>query len=297
MAMRVGAFELYEPLPELKEPHVFAMLSPWINVGDVGKLVLSSLEAHFNARELGRIKRPGAFYDFTRYRPMLRLVEGHREVKIPNTFVNYAKRERGNDLIFLHCLEPHMFGEMLVESILKLLERLNVRRYWLLGSMYDSVPHTRPLIVSGIASGRELEEELRELNVNPSGYQGPTTINILLSEQAPRRGIEHVTLIVHLPHYTQLEEDYSGQYALLNLICHLYGFSINLDEIKRKGEEQYRKIGRAVERNPRAREIVKALEMSYDAGMEERRRAESPPRLSPEIEKFLREIGKEFGSG
>lgn len=34
--MRIGAFELVEPLPELRDPHAFAMIRPWVDVGSVG---------------------------------------------------------------------------------------------------------------------------------------------------------------------------------------------------------------------------------------------------------------------
>ena len=294
--MRVGAFELCGPLPELRAPHLFAILSPWIDVGAVGSSTLSLLEAHFGARELGKLRRPGVFYDFTRYRPMVYAVEDRREVRIANTFINYAPGPGKNDLLFLHCLEPHMFGETYVESILKVMERLKVKRYCLLGGMYDTVPHTRPLIITGSASEPGMQAELDRLNVSRSGYQGPTTITILLVEQAPQRGIENTTLIVHLPHYAQLEEDSSGQYALLSLICQLYNFPVDLSAVQNRGQEQYRKIDLAVERDPQVREIVKAMEMSYDAGLEARKGPEEMPRLAPEVEDFLREIDKGFSS-
>jgi len=294
--MRIGAFELYEPLPELRKPHAFTMLSPWIDAGGVGSLTLRLLEAHFNARELGKLRRPGFFYDFTRYRPTISLVEGHRTTNIPNTFIRYARRDEGNDLLLLHCLEPHAMGETYVESVLKVMERLNVKRYCLLGGMYDSVPHTRPLIVTGTASESEVENELRKANVRRSRYQGPTTINILLSEQAPKRGIETLTLIVHLPHYTRLEEDFSGEYALLSLVCHLYNFPIDLGTVKRRGEEQYKEVSLAIEGNPEIEEVIKTMEKSYDEGLEKNKAPEAMPHLSPEIEKFLNEMEKRFSS-
>ena len=294
--MRVGAFELCEPLPELKDAQAFAMLSPWIDVGGVGSATLRLLEAHFKASELGKLKKPGMFYDFTRYRPMISLVEGHRVIKISNTFINYSQGGENGDFVFLHCLEPHAMGETYVESVLKVLAKLNVRRYCLLGGMYNSAPHTRPLIVSGSASGSSLNSELRKANVKASQYQGPTTINIMISEQASKQGLETMTLILHLPHYVQLEEDYSGQYALLSLVCHLYNLPINLERIKHIGEEQYRRVSAAVEADPEIRELVKAMEQSYDEGLESTRPAERMPRLSPEIERFLKEMEKRFDS-
>ena len=69
IAMRLGDFEITEPLPQLKDPHVIAVLKPWIDVGNVGTLGLSRIERHLRAIELGRLARPGRFYDFTRYPP------------------------------------------------------------------------------------------------------------------------------------------------------------------------------------------------------------------------------------
>ena len=294
--MRVGAFELYEPLPELKNTKAFTMLSPWIDVGGVGSSTLRLLEVHFKASELGKLRRPGMFYDFTRYRPMISLVEGRRVIKISNTFINYSRGGEGGDFVFLHCLEPHAMGEIYVESVLKVLERLNVKRYCLLGGMYDSVPHTKPLIVTGSASESSLEDKLRRANVRASRYQGPTTINILISEQAAKLGIETLSLIVHLPHYVQLEEDYSGQYALLSLLSQLYNLPIDLDRIKHMGAEQYQRISLAVAADSEVSELVKAMEEIYDEGQEETRPPERMTRLSPEVERFLREMEKRFDS-
>ena len=88
--MQIGAFELNEPLPELRDPHVFAMVRPWVDVGSVGTLTLNRLERFMGSKELGRLSRPGTFFDFTRYRPNMRLVDGKREVKIPNSIIRYA---------------------------------------------------------------------------------------------------------------------------------------------------------------------------------------------------------------
>ena len=90
--MRIGAFEVKEPIPELNEPYLFAILWPWIDVNNVGTLVLNELETQYGAKELASLAKPGHFFDFTRYRPDLYLEEGIRRVSIPNTTLSYAKR-------------------------------------------------------------------------------------------------------------------------------------------------------------------------------------------------------------
>ena len=65
-AMRVGAFEISEPVPELHDPHALVMIRPWVDVGSVGTLTLARLERHFAAKDLAKLARPGNFFDFTR---------------------------------------------------------------------------------------------------------------------------------------------------------------------------------------------------------------------------------------
>jgi hypothetical protein len=122
---------------------------------------------------LARFAKPGHFFDFTRYRPTLYLGEGGRRISIPNVRLRYAKRE-GNDLLFLHLLEPHSLSEVYIDSVLKMFKTLKVKEYVLLGSMYDMVPHTRPLIIHGGAMGREGQRELKKAGTFSSHYQGPT---------------------------------------------------------------------------------------------------------------------------
>ena len=290
--MRVGAFELDKTLPDLHNPHAFALLRPWIDVGSVGSLTITMLENQFKARPLGKLVKPGNFFDFTRYRPMIRLAENHQEVHIPNSFINYANGPHDNDLVFLHLLEPHMLGEYYTNSILEVLRNLGVNRYCLVGAMYDAVPHTKPLIVTGTATG-SAKSALHALGVRSSGYEGPTTIAILISLEALKHDIEIITLIVHLPQYSQLVEDYAGRQRLLEIICSLYNFPIDLRQSKHEAEEQYAQLSLAAANQPSVMEIIQRLETYYEARTS--KTEEEPPKLSPEIERFLRDIDKRFG--
>ena len=47
--MRLGNFEISEPAPELRDPHLLVVLKPWIDVGSVGTLALETLERHLGA--------------------------------------------------------------------------------------------------------------------------------------------------------------------------------------------------------------------------------------------------------
>src|SRR5438477_5985602 len=127
--MRIGAFEIKEPVPELTEPHALVMIRPWVDVGSVGSLTLRRMERHYGAQELGKLARPGTFFDFTRYRPNVRVVNGERVTTSPNSVVNWAHPESGPDLLFLHLLEPHAMAEDYIDSIVELLKYLKAGVY------------------------------------------------------------------------------------------------------------------------------------------------------------------------
>ena len=101
-----------------------------------------------------------------------------------------------------------------------------------------------------------------------------------------------MSLIVHVPQYTQLDDDYTGQLRLLEFICSLYNFPIALENITRKAKEQYRKVSQAMESEPQSKQVVQRLETLYESRVS--KLDEDIPRLSPEVERFLQEIDRDF---
>lgn len=292
--MRIGAFELNEALPALREPHAIAMLKPWIDAGDIGTLTLSWLEKQTGSRPLAQLARPGNFFDFTRYRPITYNAGGQRHLEIPNTFISYGRRGTGPDFVFLHLLEPHHFAEYYVDSIVRILSDLKIKRFCLIGSMYDFVTHTRPLLVSGRASEEKTRHILELSGVSSGNYQGPTTICSLISQKAGEWGAESVTMIVHLPQYTQLDEDYIGVLRVEEIISSLYGIPVS-EESKNRARRQREQIDEAVAENPQVQEIIEQLEERYDVMASQRQEEEEErPSLSPQVEEFLREMERRF---
>jgi hypothetical protein len=287
--MRVGAFEVTEPLPQLREPHAVAMLRPWTDAGNVGALALLELEHQFSAHRLAALARPGSFYDFTRYRPTVFLREGVRELSVPNTVVSVASPPNGPDLIVIKMLEPHMLAEAYVESVLMLLGKLGVKRYLWVGSMYDMVPHTRPLLTSGGAVGEGTEEEVRRLSIMPTNYQGPSTLTFRVVQRAPLMGIESMWCIVHLPQYVQVEEDYVGKVRLLQVLQALYDIEIDASDVER-ALEQTETMDDLMAGNPDLAQVVAHFEARYDGRI--RSAGEKPPPLPSDVLQFLDELGR-----
>ena len=290
--MRIGAFEIEEPLPELREPHVLAMLRPWVDVGSVGSVTLRRLGRHFRARDLAKLARPGTFFDFTRYRPSTRLVDGKRHTTTPNTTLRYAQTPGDHDLLFLRMFEPHANAEDYIDSILELLKFVKARAYCRVGAMYDSVPHTRPIVITGNSGAIEPRPGAKSplVQQQQSQYQGPTSIMNVLTDSLNEAGIVTMNFMAHLPHYAQLDEDYAAAARMIEVLSAYYEIPPSLARARR-GEEQYRQLNVAVEQNPQVKQILADLEAHYDStyGTAEPK-TEGESELSPEIERFLRDL-------
>jgi len=290
--MRLRAFELDEPVPELKDPYAIAMLKPWVDVGGVGSIIVSWMENQLEVKDLAKLARPGDFFDFTRHRPTSFVSAGRRRMTIPNTDVTYSKQQSGNDFIFLRLLEPHHHGEEYVESVLELMKKFGVKRFTIVGSMHDFVPHTRPLNITGEAIGEITSRHLAENGINSIEYRGPTSICFLISQKAPDIGIETMSLIAHLPQYTQMQEDFNGAVRLMRILSSIYGIPID-QSIENNAQRQMEQINTALESNPQLKSVVKQLENLYDNRTEN---TEDLPttELSPEVENFLAEMDRRF---
>jgi predicted ATP-grasp superfamily ATP-dependent carboligase len=292
--MKIGGFQLLDPVPECNEPYVLATLRPWIDINNVGTLVLKELAARFGAAEIGKLSRPGVYYDFTRYRPVVHLDEGIRDVSIPNTTIRYAKREGQNDLLLLRLLEPHAHSEHYISSVVKLLKAFNAKKYVLLGGMYDAVPHTRPLLVSGYGMGEGAREDVRKVGALPITYRGPSTIVNLITKQVAESGIEAIVFIVSLPRYVVVEEDRAGKAKLMEALNTLYGIPLNKEDFE-KALKQRTLISSRIENSPEMKVLLPELENAYAIRMKALD-AEGTPQLTPEMEEvFWKTLGKDIG--
>jgi len=294
--MQIGAFEIIEPVPDLKEPHLLAVI-PWIDAGKAASLLLSRFEKQYSANKLGELVRPGEFFDFTRYRPSISRGDRASDLNIPNISLNYALTGQSIDYILLTMPEPHMRAEEYIDSIVEMMRRLDVARYGLLGSVYDMVPYTRPLLVTGTASNEVLQNTLDSSLVVPSDYNGPTTILHLINRKAIENGIETFSLFVHIPGYITPEEDYRGEKRLMETLSSLYEIEMPSDDFEKAQEQDVQLKQTAeqfLEQQPQLKFILKQLEDNYDARV---KKENEEIRLSPEIEKFLKDLDKKFGQG
>ncbi len=297
--MKVGAFEVDETITTLQEPVAVSTLRPWIDAGSVGKLVLGRLQDRLGAKDLGELRTPGDYFDFTRYRPTVRYDGEEREFVVPNTRLTVARRNDGADLLFLDMLEPHSRAEEYMDSVVELLATAGTRRHWRIGAWYGGVPHTRPLRVSRATGGNQVDPKTGRTIRPARRYEGPTSIMSLINAGLEAKAIESNSLMLQLPHYAQLEEDFSAAAAVLEATAEVLALPTELGDailgMRARGERQYNQLNRMVEDDSDLKRAVERLEQIYD---DEHPPVEPEgPALSPEIERFLGEITRGMDEG
>ncbi|MBI21528.1 MAG: hypothetical protein CL780_04700 [Chloroflexi bacterium] len=265
-------------------------LHPWINVGNVAKIVVERLSKKFHSKKIGELHKPSEFYDYTRYRPKIVSNSFGRSLEIPNTKISLIRINNAQvNIVFIQMLEPHMFSEKYNDSVISLLDFLKIKLYILIGSMYDSVPHSRSLLVTGSTNGLK-PSDLPGINLSKSNYSGPTSITSQITDRVYKElGISTISLIVHLPMYIKLDNDFSGAAKLLSVLLKIFKLDFDYPE-QELGIEQYSQITPALIGNDSLKDLVAKFEADYDKQKVSDFEEYS---LSPEVESFLKEISEE----
>jgi hypothetical protein len=227
----------------------------------------------------------------------MRTVNGQRVFTTPNTIIHHAHDEpTDRDYLFLHIREPHAFGEVYCNAISEVLSHFDVQEYCRVGGMYDSVPHTRPLLVTGTMTDDQAAKAEGLVSQRRSTYQGPTSIVNMVAELVTQNEVPTTSLMAHLPQYMQLDEDHMGAARIIEILTAMFDLPRSLAD-RERGHRQYEDVNRAVQNNQEVRSLISRLESYYDSvlaagGTTDEEEASN---LAPDVEQFLREVTGQTG--
>jgi hypothetical protein len=199
------AVDIWEK-PQSKEIYMLAGWRQWADAGSTSSGLPRYLIEHLEARQIGRI-RPDGFYLFQfpgthdLVRPVVRFHEGYPEaLEVPANEIWYAGDDQRGLIIFLGD-EPHLDAERYVAAILQAADALGAKRIIGLGGVYGELPYDKERLVSSIYSLKPLREELEQLAVNLSDYQGGASIGSYVCRRAGERGMAYVSFYAFVPMY------------------------------------------------------------------------------------------------
>lgn len=248
----------FDELPAAADIVMIAGWRQWADGGSVSSGLPQYLIEHTRAAKIGSLQ-PEGYYLFqvpgTHHllRPQIRLEDGYRrELEVRRNEFFYAGDATRGLVIFLGD-EPHMNVERYAEAFFAAVKALNVHRIIGLGGVYAPVPFSRDRQISCIYSLKPMREELAEIAVAFSNYEGGSSIGSYLVSEAEGHGISYASFyalvpaydfpqLESIPHGIRVENDFRAWHNIMHRINYLLGLSVDLGDLQRRSEELTRRM-------------------------------------------------------
>lgn len=244
-----NAFEFWKK-PESEEIYMLSGFHQWADAGSVSSALPQYIVNQTRAEPIGKI-RPEGFYLFQvpgthdLMRPVVRYVNGF-PVSLTtqrNDFYFTGDKQRGI-VIFLGD-EPHMDVERYVSTFLNAAKALGVKRIIGLGGVYGELPYDKERMISCTYSQQVLMDELVNLGVTFSDYQGGASIDSVLAKRAGEQGMEFVGLYAFVPAYdfsmvsdagntVRIENDFMAWLNIMQRINYMAKWNFDLMDLQNK---------------------------------------------------------------
>ncbi len=235
--------------PSLTRPILIAAFAGWNDAGRSATIAVQHLISTWSASQFGEID-PDPFFDFTASRPWIKLDEdGQSQVTWPrNHFYAHHDPHGGLDAILLLGTEPGLHWRVFTREIVDLARSLNVSMAVTLGSYLAPVSHKDPVPISGWAWPTALHDRLKEVQISPVQYEGPTGIVSVLGAALADARIPVASLWAALPGFLGPTANPKGALALVKCLDRAFDLNLKLDELARVSEQFEKNVNQAVKR-------------------------------------------------
>ena len=283
----MALYRLHEPEDDLIDPIVVAALDGWVDAGSA---------ATHAARQLGAVGRlvvefdGDQLFDFRARRPTLEIQDGKPERLTWPTLQMRSRRVGERDLLVLTGAEPDFKWRRFAAEVVELAEKLHVGQWISIGAIPAAVPHTRPVPILGTSSAPGL---LRgDVQAGPEGLlRVPAACISVLDIAVSRAGIPAVGYFAQIPHYVSGE--YPGAAAeLLRAVARHLDVEPEMGDLPEEALALRKRLDTAASLDENTRNYVERLE-----GMVDESRLPAGDDLIADIERFLRDQGRELGGG
>ena len=280
-------------IPERRLPYMIAAFGGWADAAESTTRALRFLNRTLETRKVADIS-PEEFYDFTSTRPQTLLDDkGERYVSWPaNEFHAYVPDDGSPGLLLFSGVEPNLKWKTYCDTVIAVADRYGVELMVTLGSLFNTVPHTRPFPVSSVVSSQQkLGERVQAIGAFSSPYQGPTAIHTVLSDFCRQRDLDHISLWGHGPHYLPSMPNPKLSYTLLEKVRRLLGIELELEDLRRAGDRFEQKATESIANNEEIVEYVRRLEEAFDASQTPKPLPDdvpTPDEVIRDLEEFLK---------
>jgi predicted ATP-grasp superfamily ATP-dependent carboligase len=278
----------------LRAPAVVCAFKGWNDAGDAASTALQFVGTALGATRFATID-PEEFYDFQATRPQVRVAEGGvREITWPVVEIFEARVPRApRDLVLLTGHEPSFRWRGFTQLVIELAEALGAQLVVSLGALLADVAHSRPTMVTGLASDPSL---VQRLELGNSNYEGPTGIVGVLQSACGQAGLPAASLWAAVPHYIAAAPNPKAALALVRRLEGLVGVSVDASELEKAAADYERQVNLAVQSDPDVQAFVERLERAAEEeepDLLDPRDLPSGDRIASEFMRFLKQRGND----
>jgi proteasome assembly chaperone (PAC2) family protein len=231
-----GAIKIHAR-PKLNSPN---MIAAWPGIGNVATIVVNYLRSSLGFKELG-VLEASYFFD-----PIGVLVKDNlvESPNFPQSQFYYWKNEGGgNDIIlFIGDDQPSTKGYELANCVLDVGQRFQVRRIYTCAAAITRIHHTEPPKVWGVATSRQLTEDLRKYNLEQASNLQIAGLNGLLLGVAKEREIDGICLLGEVPVYASRVQNPMAALAVIKVLNSMLEIEIDLADLAKMAVEAGERI-------------------------------------------------------
>ncbi len=277
-------------LPHLRSPLLVCSFRGWNDAAAAASTALGSIASCFDSELIAKVD-PEDYFDFQTTRPTISMEEGQtRRLDWPaNNLIAARIPTADRDLVLLDGTEPNLRWRTFSETIATAADALGVEQVITLGALIAEVAHTLPVPITGLASDRQMVEELE---LERSNYEGPTGIVGVVHDLCRQAGINSVSLWAAVPHYVAAIPNPKAALALLRRLEGLTGIAVEASDLEDETTDYEEQISRAVAANPEIEELVSRIEAEQvDLLTSEGDELPSADSIAREFQRFLEQRG------
>lgn len=272
-------------VPPLRRPVLIVSLDGFIDAGNAAATAAMFLRHRWQAESVATFDRD-TFLDYRARRPTTVVDAGVvRRVRFDELQLLAAPvTDAIHDALFLIGPEPDMRWESFCNSVVNVVEALQVETTIVLGAYPAAAPHTRPVNVvcaRNIAAG-----DLVPTATSVPGYTGPIGAGVVLMHRLGEAGHSAIGLWAEVPHYISANNHPASGLALVLTVAATFGVGVDTTELEAAVHLHHEQVDAAVEEHEDAAEMIATLEAHMDRGGD----AQDIPSgddLAEEIERFL----------
>lgn len=239
--------------PTADQLTMIAGWNQWADAGNISSGLPAYLIKHLDATAIGQLtvdecyffQVPGAHHFL---RPDIKLDEG-MPVSLEgrdNSYHYWSEGQRG--LVLFLGEEPHTNARVYADAFLDAAVELGVQRIIALGGVYGAMPYDREREIHAVYSLPELKDELIDLSVKMSNYEGGSTVGTYLTYQAGKRGIPFVDLYAFVPAYdfaplspnvpgVRIDNDFTAWHEVMRRLNHMLGTAIDISDLEMRSTQ------------------------------------------------------------